>query len=125
MSLKNEYARQALLSLKIFLAARRDGADVPPAVRRIAADASDILKPFLERAESETADVFGDGSFPAKFFSDLLRGFINAEQERRRTAGEDMNRFKDAVALLESFHVLSRQLIPEIAAQKEDDKAAS
>lgn len=121
MTSKNGYARQAVLALNVFLAARRDGADVPKRERETAANAVVILKPFLRDAEREITEVYGDRPFPAEFFTALLNGFVNAEWERRTAAREDLDPVADAIQTLGPFLKMIDKLLPAIAARSDDD----
>lgn len=121
----NEYARQALLALKIFLASRRDGANVPQGDRESAAKAVVVLEPFIDRAESEISGIYGDRPFPAQFFIDLLNGFVNKEWDRRMVAGADMGPVVDTIYTLNLFLNMADKLLPELAARSEDDGKAN
>ena len=121
MSSKNGYARQVILALNVFLAARRDGANVPKRERETAANAVIILKPFLQDAEREIAEVYDDRSFPSELFIALLNGFVNAEWERRTAAREDLGPVADTIQTLNPFLKLIDGLLPESVAPNSDD----
>lgn len=118
---KNKYARMALLSLRVFLSARRYGAGVPKAERAAAKDAFAVLKPFMETAEGDIGAIFGTGPFPTRFFVVMLTGFINAERERRINDGADIGPVTDAARTLIPFLMMAEGLLDVLAAQ--DDGA--
>ncbi|MFA4987883.1 MAG: hypothetical protein WC712_14995 [Candidatus Brocadiia bacterium] len=122
MRLKNEHARMALLSLRVFLVSRRDAVNASRDMRAAAANAFDVLKPFLDTAENEIIAIYGTRPFPPQFFTALLKGFVNAERGRRIAGGMDVGPVTDTAKTLVPFLMMAEKLLDAFAAQCDDSK---